>query len=215
MYEWSEQGIAMRYDDDEVDALLEALATNLADTFPQVVTRYQQALYAFALHLSGSPADAEDLAQEAFIAAYVSLENYPPERIRSLKLRAWLYRVTLNTWRHATRNATRLQLVPLDMSDEPGAANELAFADDPQERPDALLELRERRQELEALVARLPERYRIAIACYYFGEFSYQEVADLLGQPIGTVKSTISRGVRLLRNLLDNGLSHAAARKEA
>ncbi|SRR5579875_977714 len=191
----------MRHEDDEGDTLLTALATNLADAFPLLVARYQQAIYAFALRLTGAPSDAEDVAQEAFIGAYVSLEQYPPARIRSLKLRPWLYRVALNTWRHAARNATRLQLVPLDAADTTGESVEQTLADDLQEQPDALLEMRERRQELEALVARLPERYRVAVACYYFGELSYQEVADLLDQPVGTVKSTISRGVRLLREL--------------
>src|SRR5579859_375171 len=52
------------------------------------------------------------------------------------------------------------------------------------------------------MVASLPERYRITLTCYYFECMNYQEVAELLDQPVGTVKSTISRGVCLLRNLL-------------
>ena len=182
--------------------LLAALALDLPGAFPQLLTRYQRAIYAFALRLTGAAPDAEDLAQEAFISAYVSLENYPPERVRSLKLRPWLYRVALNVWRHSLRGA-RLQLVPLDApADDFADDYELPLPDDPADRPDAILAQGERRQELETLVARLPTRYRIAITCYYLEDLSYQEVADLLDQPVGTVKSTIHRGVRLLRGLV-------------
>ena len=65
-----------------------------------------------------------------------------------------------------------------------------------------LLEDAERRQELAGLVATLPDRYREAVSLYYFEEFSYQEIADLLDQPIGTIKSSVHRGIRLLRKLV-------------
>ncbi|HLG75593.1 MAG TPA: sigma factor, partial [Ktedonobacteraceae bacterium] len=75
--------------------LLLLLAIDLYRYFPQVVVRYQQRLYAFARRLTGSAQEAEDIVQEAFVSAYVSLENYPPQRVRTLKLQAWLYRITL------------------------------------------------------------------------------------------------------------------------
>lgn len=189
---------------DTHDPLLALLAGDLPLRYALVVDRYQREIYTFALRLIGDAHDAEDLAQEAFISAYVSLENYSPERIRNLKLRPWLYRITLNVWRHSRRGA-RLRLVPLETSIDDGAdtgAQELA--NDPEDRPEAHFELGERRQELETLVARLPERYRIPITCYYLEDLSYQEVADLLEQPVGTVKSTIHRGVRLIRGLIDD-----------
>lgn len=172
------------------------LATDLARHYRQVVLCYQSRLYTLALRLTGSPQDAEDVVQEALISAYVSLENYPAWRIRTLKLQAWLYRITLNVFNHYARGA-RLHLVSLDQE-----YTEQPFENCETERPEALLEFRERRQELEALVARLPVRYRVAVTCYYFEEMTYQEVADLLEQPIGTIKSTIHRGVRLVRTML-------------
>ncbi len=71
-----------------------------------------------------------------------------------------------------------------------------------EERPEALFESQERRRELEILISRLPERYRVAVTCYYFEQLSYAEIAELLEQPLGTVKSNISRSVRMLRTLL-------------
>jgi RNA polymerase sigma-70 factor (ECF subfamily) len=177
------------------DALLAKLVTDLRGHFTQLVLGYQTRLYAFAYRLCRSRQEAEDIVQEAFIGAYVALENYTPERIQTLKLQSWLYRITLNTYYHHTRKA-RLQLVPLIMDEE---GSEQSFEDDEHEQPEALFEVKERRQELEALVMTLPERYRVALTCYFFEQLSYQEIAELLEQPLGTVKSNVSRGLRLLR----------------
>ena len=174
------------------------LAIDLKRYYPDLVRSYQNRLYTFAYRLTRSPQDAEDIVQEAFIGAYVSLQRYPLQRIQALKLRSWLYRVTLNVFSlHARR--TRMQVVPLDLCEE---SQMLAMEESEDQRPEALFEQKEHREELEVMVASLPERYRIALTCYYFECMNYQEVAELLDQPVGTVKSTISRGVCLLRTLL-------------
>lgn len=185
----------MDYSESELPLLL---ATDLCRYYTNMVLFYQNRLYTFAYHLTGNAHDAEDIVQEAFVGAYVSLEQYPPHRIQTLKLRSWLYRVTLNVFNHHTRGA-RLHLVPLNLSEESQA---MALEDSTNERPEALFEQQELQQDLRVLVAQLPERYRIAITCYYFEQLNYQEVAELLDQPVGTVKSTVSRGVRILRTLL-------------
>jgi RNA polymerase sigma-70 factor (ECF subfamily) len=185
----------MEYSESE---LLTLLATDLRRYFAELVVRYQARLYVFARRLTNSAHDAEDIVQEAFVGAYVSLENYPSERIRALKLQAWLYKITLNVYYHSTRS-TRLHLVSLDLSEEGQA---LAIEEDESERPEALFARKELQQELEALLAQLPQRYRVALTCYFFEQLTYQQVADLLEQPVGTVKSTVSRGLRLLRTML-------------
>ncbi len=186
----------MSYSEIELPPLL---ATDLGRYYADLVLFYQHRLYTFAHRLTGNPHDAEDIVQEAFVGAYISLEHYPPQRIQTLKLRPWLYRITLNVFSHHTRG-THLHLVPLNLSEESQA---LTIEDNADEQPEALFEQQERQQELEALVTNLPERYRIAITCYYFEQLNYQEVAELLDQPVGTVKSTISRGIRLLRTILN------------
>lgn len=185
--------------DQSESELLTLLATDLHGHFKQVVLDYQHRLYAFARRLTASSQDAEDIVQETFVSAYVSLENYPAPRIQTLKLKAWLYRILLNVYNHHTRGA-QLHLVSLNLAEESEA---LAIEDRDDERPEVVFENQERRQELEALIARLPERYRVAVTCYYFEHLNYQEVAELLDQPVGTVKSTVSRGIRLLRAMLD------------
>src|SRR6266566_3157036 len=141
--------------------LLELLATDLDCYFQQLVLRTQQRLYAFALRQAGSPQDAEDIVQEAYIRAYHALADYPPERIRSMKLQPWLYKITLHIF---YRQASSIRLVcdPLDLSEE---SELLDIEEDEQEQPEKILEGRESLQELEALVAWLPEQYRIAVSC--------------------------------------------------
>jgi RNA polymerase sigma-70 factor (ECF subfamily) len=181
------------------EELLLSLTQNLPGGYQQIIQRYQSSLYTLALRLTGSQHDAEDLVQEALINAYVSLENYPIWRIRSLKLKSWLYRVTLNVYNHYTRGA-RLHLVSLQQEDQ----EQPLFEERESERPEMLFENQELRQEMETLVAQLPVRYRVALVCYYFEEMNYQEMAELFDQPIGTIKSTISRGIRLLRTMIAN-----------
>jgi RNA polymerase sigma-70 factor (ECF subfamily) len=180
--------------------LLALLANDLHHHFQQLVLSYQQRLYSFAHRLTGSWQNAEDIVQEAFVSAYVSLENYPDERIRTLKLQAWLYRITLNVYTHSIRGS-HLQVVPLNIAEDNSIAD---LADRVEEQPEALFEHLELRQELEKLLAQLPERYRISVTCYYFEYLSYQEIAELLDQPVGTVKSSVFRGIRLLRTLLQD-----------
>lgn len=175
--------------------LAELLATDLNGYFSQLMLSYQQRLYAFALRQSGSPQDAQDIVQEAFIRAYHALADYPAERIRMMKLQPWLYKITLHVfYRH--KGNDRLQSAPLDLSEE---SIHLAIEDDERGQPEQIVEDKEALCELEEMISRLPEQYRVAVSCYYFDEFSYREIADLLNLPIGTIKSQVHRGTLLIR----------------
>lgn len=173
-------------------ALPDRLADDLDGHFEELVLAYQDRLYAFALRLVHSTRDAEEIAQDAFVRAYRALERYPAERVRLLRLRPWLYQITVNVVRNHVRGR-RLQLVPLDDGADTTAE------DRDGERPEAKLERDERRRELAASVSALPERYRAAIGLRYIAGLSYAEAAAALGKPVGTVKSDAHRGIRLLR----------------
>jgi RNA polymerase sigma-70 factor (ECF subfamily) len=177
------------------DELLEKLALDLMGHFPQLVLAYQNWMYAFVLRQTGNRVEAEDVLQEVFLQVYVTLENYPASRIRSLKLRPWLSKIALYVYYNSLRKK-RVHEASLDLADE---SQLLEIEGDPLEEPEAYLERVERLQELSTLLLTLPEQYRTALNCYYFAELSYQEIADLLHQPLGTVKSNIHRGLRLLR----------------
>jgi RNA polymerase sigma-70 factor (ECF subfamily) len=173
------------------------LAQDLAGSFDHLVLCFQVRLFAFALRLTSNRPDAEDIVQEALLGAYVSLEQYPPERIRALHLQAWLYRIVFHTYQHHRRGA-QVHLMPLSTEDD---KPEMQVADTLPSLEDAIEQI-EQRHEMLAALARLPDRYRIPITCLYYLHLTYPEIADLLDQPLGTVKSSIHRGLRQLRALL-------------
>jgi RNA polymerase sigma-70 factor (ECF subfamily) len=187
--------------------LPEALATDLDGSFEQMVLSYQDRLYAFALRLSGSPQDAEEITQDAFVRAYEALRSYAARRVREVALKPWLYRITLNVFRNRVRGH-HLQLVPLDQEAHDMSAD---LEDDPQARPDALLEQAEFQQGLGALLAALSERYRVVVILRHVQGLTYGEIAAVLRQPVGTVKANVHRGLRLLRDALDKQETTAQA----
>jgi RNA polymerase sigma-70 factor (ECF subfamily) len=176
-----------------------ALALDLDGNFECLVLTFQNRLYAFALHMLGNPHDAEEIVADAFVRAYQALGRYPPERIRVLALRPWLYQITRNVFRNRVRGR-RLQLVQLD---QPGEEIGLTRADNTAEQPDTLAQRAELREALAAHVAVLPERERVVVVLRHVQGLGYGEIASLLNQPVGTVKSNVHRDIRRLRTALD------------
>jgi RNA polymerase sigma-70 factor (ECF subfamily) len=182
----------------EEEGLAAALADDLDAHFEHVVRVFQDRLYGFALRLTRNPQDAEESAQDAFVRAYRALENYGTEQRRTLLLKPWLYRITLNVVRNRVRRPS-LNLVSVD-----GQVADRLVDDDWTEQPEAITEAIERHRELERLVAELPPRYGTAVVLRHVQGLSYAEAADVLGQPVGTTKSDVHRGLRLLREALED-----------
>jgi RNA polymerase sigma-70 factor, ECF subfamily len=168
----------------------DSLAGRLADGDPtaprEMVERYRAELLRYASALLGDAATAEDAVQEAFGRAFDALGRYPEGRIRSLSLRAWLYKITLNVVRNLWR----------------GEGREVPAARVP-ERPDgdssAAPEAR-----LDVLVAfgALPERQRTAVALRYLSDMPYADIAQTTGWPESTCKTLVRRGLGRLRLLM-------------
>jgi len=155
--------------------------------FERMVREHQNRVFALGLALTGNRHDAEEVAQDTFLKAYRAMVTYPPDRIRDLKQKAWLHRIALNVVRNRARGI-KPRMVELNGS-EPDQA--IGTEDG------ALLNL-----ELDALAGRvsaLPARYRDAVVLRHVQELSYEEAADALGQPVGTVKANVHRGLKLLR----------------
>jgi RNA polymerase sigma-70 factor, ECF subfamily len=184
--------------DQDDENLLSLLATDLDCHFRELVILYQQRLYSFALRLVSSPQEAEDIVQETFLRTYHALKSYPVPKVRALRLRQWLYTITLNIFRNRQRKS-EYQSISLDTSED----SSLLEIEDPYSRPDEEAYWHELRRELEIHLASLSERYRVAVTLYYFEDLSYAEIAELLNQPIGTVKAHVHRALRQLRKSLE------------
>ncbi len=185
----------MVLDSEDIPALL---AIDLDRYFERLVSVYERQLRAFVLRRASSSQDAEDIVQETLLRAYQSLERFSEERIRSLKLRAWLYKIAWSIFCNANR--TKLPpLMPLDTSEDSVL---LEHEDDREKQPEAIFERAELRRELEELLATLPPHFRDVVSMYYFEDLSYQEIAEILNQAVGTVRVYAHRGLRMLRKML-------------
>ncbi len=173
--------------------LAAAVARDLDGSFEDLVAAYQDRLFAYAASLCGDPGRAEEVVQDAFVRAYHALRRYGPRRRRELALRPWLYRITLNTLRHHLR-ARRPDVLSLAEAPEPGAP---AAAE-----PENVAIRDGRTLQLQAALRRLPLRHRQAIVLRYVHQLTYPEVAEILGQPVGTVKANVHRGLQRLRRYL-------------
>lgn len=187
------------------DALTNELVLDLDGAFERMVRTFQDRIFSFALRLSGNREDAEEIAQDAFVRAYRALRTYPADRIRTLALQAWLYRIALNVARNRFRNK-RARLVSLNAGGENREEAHRAWEapDDPRGRPDSRFEEKESRAGIAALVAGLPERYRAALILRYVEGLRLEEVAAILQQPLGTAKSNVHRAVNLLRGAISD-----------
>jgi RNA polymerase sigma factor (sigma-70 family) len=155
--------------------------------FERMVHEHQHRVFALGLALTGNRHDAEEVAQDTFLRAYRALVTYQPDRVRELKQKPWLHRIALNVVRNRVRGV-RPRLVELNGS-EP----------DHTPGPEAGALLKAEMDALAERVAGLPARYRDAVVLRHVQELSYEEAADALGQPVGTVKSNVHRGLKLLR----------------
>jgi RNA polymerase sigma-70 factor, ECF subfamily len=179
--------------------LLQAIAARRSGAFEALVRGYQDRLFGLAWRVTGSREDAEEAVQDALVKAHRALHRtYSEARVRELALRPWLFAITLN----AARNRRRGQR-PTRSLDERSDDGRLRFeAAANGAGPAAEAEGRELGEALERAIGTLQVRYRAAVIVRMIEGLSYEETAQVLGRPVGTVKSDVHRGLRLLRKRL-------------
>jgi RNA polymerase sigma factor (sigma-70 family) len=174
--------------------LTERLARDLDGSFETLVRMHVDRCHAIALRVLGDPHDAEEVAQDALVRAYRALAGYDPQRIRELRLRAWLATIVVNLCRNRVRRRP-VPTTPLAPLIEAGHEPPADAGSDPAAQALAGVD----RERLAALLATLPDRYRIPVVLRHVDDLSYAELAEVLGRPEGTLKSQVSRGLAMLR----------------
>lgn len=159
------------------------------------------ALYRTALSMTKNAGDADDLVQDTFVRAYQFFDQFQG----GTNARAWLFRILtnlyINTYRRRQREPDR---VSYDANEDFFLYNRLADAQDSGAGSSPEIEVVQKMQ-VEAIreaIDRLPEEYRATVILADLNEFSYQEISDMLQVPIGTVRSRLSRGRRLVQKAL-------------
>jgi RNA polymerase sigma-70 factor, ECF subfamily len=180
------------------------------DAFSADVLTFLEPLYGTALRLTRNRADAEDLVQDTVVKALRFSDRFTP----GTNLKAWLYTILHNTWRNRRRDAAR-DSVEVDSARVDAAAAQRLDGPAALDTPERIL-LRETLDgDLQAALDEMPEAFREAVWLRDVDEFSYAEIAEMLGVPIGTVMSRISRGRRQLFERLQATHPHAAQVRQA
>ncbi|MFN2446366.1 MAG: RNA polymerase sigma factor [Vicinamibacterales bacterium] len=165
------------------------------ESFNQLVKRWERPIYALAYRTIGREEDARDVCQETFLRAFRGLRGFKGEA----KFSSWLYRIALNLCRDWIRRQRRTPTVPmpdgLDLM-------ELAGEQGPVESIEDLVARREMGRAVAEAMRHLPDEQRTAIVLKEYHGLTFQEIADLQGCPLSTVKTRLYQGLSVLRRHL-------------
>jgi RNA polymerase sigma-70 factor (ECF subfamily) len=180
----------------EIDALVARARVGDSAAFDEIVRLHQSAVYRAALAALGSPADAEEATQDAFVAAFRRLDSFRGEASFKTWLLAIAWRKAL-TRRRAAQIWRRRLVAPSE--DAPDPLDAVATA---APGPHAVVAAAEMRRRTRSLINRLPRKLRDTLLLAISGEYSYDEIGAILSVPVGTVKWRVSEARRVVREKL-------------
>jgi len=186
-------------DDAQDSDLLRRCRSGDERAYRDLVTRYQRQVYSVALRMLRSSEDAEDVTQETFVRVFRSIERYDPTR----PFAAWIFTIAARlSIDHLRRRRTRP--VPLVRRDPESDEERTLDVEDPGPGPDELTSNLEEERRTRDLIDRLPPHYRIVVIMRHQQDLSYDEIAEALKVPLGTVKARIHRARALLKLLMED-----------
>ena len=175
------------------EQLLENYRKGEGEAFECLIRRYERELYNFLLRFLGKSAWAEDVFQETFLQVHLSVGAFDTGR----RFRPWLYTIAANKARDLLRKQARrptVQLTAAADSDNDDASLWDSLLRD-EDTPDRIMDRHQQRDKVREIVAEMPEAYREILILAYFKQLAYKEMAEVLGIPLGTVKSRLHSAV--------------------
>jgi RNA polymerase sigma-70 factor, ECF subfamily len=180
--------------------LIDRCLAGQTEAFGELVTRHQDRLYGTLVNLLGSPHDARDASQDAFVLAFEKLETFR----RESAFYSWLFRIAYNAAVSRHRKTRRI-------SGSVEAARDATGAEPVDERPETdpthQLDTQERQSIIRSALNELAEDYRTAIVLREMEGMSYEEIAGVVNVPVGTVRSRIHRARTELREKLTRAMA--------
>ncbi|WP_243293096.1 RNA polymerase sigma factor SigW [Bacillus sp. FJAT-47783] len=167
------------------------------EAFADLVDLYKDKIYQLCYRMLGNAHEAEDIAQEAFIRAYVNIHTFDINK----KFSTWLYRIATNLSIDRIRKKKPDYFLDAEVSGTEGLTMYSQIASS-ELKPDEEVEAMDLQDMIQQEILKLPEKYRSVIVLKYIDELSLQEISDILEIPIGTVKTRIHRGREALRKQL-------------
>jgi RNA polymerase sigma-70 factor (ECF subfamily) len=160
------------------------------ELFRLLVQRYEKAVYGMGISFFRNKEDASDFAQEVFLKVYRSLSLFEGRS----RFSTWLYKIAYNTAINGVNRRKEYQ------SFAEGDADKLICADN---NPEQVLLYKTAREAVQAVLKELPERFRVCIDLFFFFARSYQEIEEITGIPVNTIKSHVFRSKKILREKLE------------
>ncbi len=167
--------------------------------FEKLLNRYRGAIFSLCFRMTRHPEDARDLAQEIFIKVFSLLDRYDEEYAFS----SWLFRIATNHCIDYLRR-NRLRFLSLDGSTRSDDEEIELQLPDSGPRPDTVLQRKEALERLDEVITELPPHYRVITLLRHDQELSYEEIANILDLPLGTVKARIHRARNMIQQMLKN-----------
>lgn len=167
--------------------------------YDRLVEKHYRRAYNIAFRMSGDHAEAEDLTQESFVRAFMFFDHYK----QNLPFENWFFRIMLNVFSAKLRKKPKVILLSLD-SPVTGRDNDyIAELADKQSSPEEIVLMHERENKIQKALMSMPDIFRLAVIYVDIEGMSYEEIAEATNTNIGTVRSRIYRGRRMLKELLD------------
>jgi RNA polymerase sigma-70 factor (ECF subfamily) len=173
------------------------------ESFNQLILRWERPIYALAYRTIGREEDARDVCQETFLRAFRALPAFRGQA----KFSSWLYRIALNLCRDWMRRERR---VPVVQAPEGVDLMDLAAESEPSESIEDLVARKDLTALVESVMSRLPEEQRTAIVLKEYHGLTFQEIADVVGCPLSTVKTRLYQGLTVLRRELAKSAGRVA-----
>lgn len=167
------------------------------DAYAEVVEMYKDKVFHVCFRMLGNRHEAEDIAQEAFLRAYVNINSFNIE----LKFSTWLYRIATNLCIDRIRKKKPDYYLDAEVAGTDGLNMYSQIASDSR-LPEEEVQSLELQETIQREISKLPEKYRSVIVLKYIEELSLNEISEILNLPLGTVKTRIHRGREALRNQL-------------